>query len=207
MRGSAHVTGPLGSRHGSERVAYRAGPAWGPPPVGRQRGSSGPLLLLGKLPPWPENAAAFATSCLCVTGDATFLLDLPQRGGGPFKLPQRRHTPPCAAPEGAPSAMGAAGRGRREATPDRSTRGRALRPARWWPRAPMKNSASATAQAADPPSAPHTAPEATTSDLRQGPVCICLPNALVAFSNNTQPNGKAGAFSVSCASGLSLTGH
>lgn len=51
---------------------------------------------------------------------------------------------------------------------------RPSRPARWQPRAPMKNSVNVMAQAAGPPSAPQTTTEATTSDF-----CLHLPSERV----------------------------
>lgn len=197
MRGSAHVTGPLGSRHGSE-----GWPCLGPSSRGEEKGQQRALAAPWEASPRPENAAALPTLA-CVTGTQLSCWIFPKEGEG-RSTALRRRTPPCA-PQRGSQRHGGPGRERGDT---RQVNMRP-RPAPCKVVAPCSDEelSERTAQAAGPPSAPHSAPEATTSDLCQGPVCTCLPSVLVAFSNNTQPNGKPGAFSVSCARGLSLSGH
>lgn len=139
MRGNAYVTGPPASRHGSEREREQpAGPALtgSPPSMGRKRGGR---RVLG--PPWgasprPENDATFATSCLHVTGDASFPLALLQRGQGPFNLPQQEGCPPTLLERGSRGPGGS-----KAMHQDRPARCGATRPAspHWAPRpAPVR---------------------------------------------------------------------
>lgn len=182
MRGNAHVTGPR-----PPRMAQRERPA-GPALSGMLRRRSGwrqrPSLLLGSFSQAREGCAS-ATPCLCVTGDASFLRDLLQRGRGPFKLPPggtagggpwgqrlRRGVDTCQ-PVHSPGAstLRATGPGSRPST-------------------------SATHNHTCNRPRPLSQASVCSPDLSQASVCSCLPSATAAFSN-TQPHREPGALSVS----------